>query len=275
MDIDRIEEVRKGSVVGRKVVMFKSTASTNDIAWEHASNPAHHGLCVLAETQTQGRGRRGRSWQSRPGESLLCSLLLIDQPIEAELLTLTAAVATAEAISGLCGLNVSIKWPNDVLAAGKKLAGILVEKRTVKGRTCFVVGVGVNCNQEAAAFEGHAMRTPPTSIRLETGASIDRTMLACELMAAFEDWLAKADVRSSSFSLSATKHAKACTPNPVIQRWMQLSALLGRHLTVECNNHTFRGSCRGVDPAEGLMVQLESGAVRVFDAAHTSILSVE
>ena len=194
LDVDQIERARQDALIGQKVVLYKSTASTNDIAWEHAGNPAHHGLCVLAEAQSKGRGRRGRSWHSRPGESLLCSLLLIDAPIEAELLTLTAAVATAEAISGLCGLKVRIKWPNDILIADRKLAGILVEKRTVKGRACFVVGVGVNCHQEAAAFEGHAMRTPPTSLRMETGALIDRTALACAFMAAFEEWLARAMV---------------------------------------------------------------------------------
>ncbi|NLW83782.1 MAG: biotin--[acetyl-CoA-carboxylase] ligase [Phycisphaerae bacterium] len=274
LNIDRIEKVHNGCVVGGRVAVFKSTASTNDAAWQYALNPAHHGLCVLAEEQTKGRGRRGRKWQSAAGESILCSILLIDTLIEAELLTLTAAVAVAEAIRNCCGLNATIKWPNDILVNGRKLAGILVEKRTVGGRTCYVVGVGVNCNQNVEAFNGHTLRTPATSIRIETASPIDRTGLVCALLQAFEDWL----VRSSSFSLSKSNRAKACTTNksnPVIRRWMQLSTLLGRHVTVECDNQTFSGFCRGMDPAEGLIVQLDSGPVRAFSANHTSLIRAE
>ena len=273
LDIDRIEEVRKGRVVGGKVVVFKSTASTNDAAWQYELNPAHHGLCVLAEEQTKGRGRRGRKWQSAAGESILCSILLIDTPIEAELLTLAAAVATAEAIRSFCRLNTAIKWPNDILVNSRKLAGILVEKRTVGGRTCYVVGVGVNCNQNVEAFNGHTLRTPATSIRIETASPIDRTGLVCALLQAFEDWLNKtteAEHKSNRPSSIVNRQS-----NPVIRRWMQLSTLLGRHVTVECDNQTFSGFCRGMDPAEGLIVQLDSGPVRAFSANHTSLIRAE
>ena len=274
LDIDQIEEARAKAILGRKVVMFKSTASTNDIAWEYAVNAANHGLCVLAEVQTKGRGRRGRTWHSGPGESLLCSLLLIDTPIEAELLTLTAAVATAEAIAASCKLNVTIKWPNDILIADKKLAGILVEKRTINKRICFVVGIGINCNQDLSAFDGHAMKMPPTSIKMETGLLIDRTGLVCALLSSFEAWLIKAIevAQDKNNRPSSIAHRPS---NPVINRWLQLSALLGRRVTVEHNNKTFSGFCRGIDPAEGLIVQLESGPVRAFDASHTSLVQVE
>ena len=76
LDVDRIEDARKGGCVGRKVVLYKSTASTNDIAWEYSANADNHGLCVLAESQHKGRGRRGRRgrmWYSEPGQSILCS----------------------------------------------------------------------------------------------------------------------------------------------------------------------------------------------------------
>lgn len=267
LDIDKIEQARTGCVVGQKVVVFKSTGSTNDIAWAYAGNPLHHGLCVLAEEQTQGRGRRGRVWQSGAGQSILCSILLIDIPTEAELLTLTAAVATAEAVRAFGGVNAGIKWPNDVLAGGRKLAGILVEKRTVAGRVCVVVGVGINCNQTAAAFEGAELRTPATSVRMETGACADRTGLVCELLNAFEGWLAKATEGEGT-----TRRTEG---NPVVERWMQLSTLLGRHVTVECDNQLYSGFCRGIDPSQGLVVQLESGAVRMFCAQRTSIVQTD
>ncbi len=236
LDVDRIEESRRDAVIGRKVILFKSTASTNDIAWEYAGNAAYHGLCVLAEEQTRGRGRRGRRWQSGAGESILCSILLIEAAIEAELLTLTAAVATAEAIRDHCGLNACIKWPNDVLVDGKNLAGILVEKRTVSGRMCCVVGLGINCTQDAGAFEGHTLRAPATSLRIETGEAIDRTELAGRVMGTVEEWLGKA---------TGERGASRPAENAVVRRWSQLSTLLGRHVTVECDNEHFSGFCRG------------------------------
>ena len=274
LNIDQIEQTRQTAVIGRKVVLYKSTASTNDVAWEYAVNPANHGLCVLAEEQTKGRGRRGRKWLGGAGESILCSILLIETAIEAELLTLTAAVATAEAIRSFCGLNAGVKWPNDILVGGKKLAGILVEKRTVGGRMCCIVGIGINCNQEAGAFEGHAMKMPPTSIKMETDLLIDRTGLVCALLSSFEAWLIKAIevAQDKNNRPSSIAHRPS---NPVINRWLQLSALLGRRVTVEHNNKTFSGFCRGIDPAEGLIVQLESGPVRAFDASHTSLVQVE
>lgn len=281
LDVDRIEESRRDAVIGRKVILFKSTASTNDIAWEYAGNAAYHGLCVLAEEQTRGRGRRGRKWQSRPGESILCSILLIEAAIGAELLTLTAAVATAEAIRDHCGLNACIKWPNDVLVDGKKLAGILVEKRTVSGRMCCVVGLGINCTQDAGAFEGQTLRAPATSVRMETGKIIDRTGLVCALMAGMEEWLGKAMVGTTT-TMVGTAHPTAAmvgtarpTENAVVRRWSQLSTLLGRHVTVECDNEHFSGFCRGMDPSEGLVVQLDSGAVRAFAASQTSLVRAE
>ncbi len=260
LDIDRIEVSRQGCVVGGKVVVFKSTASTNDAAWRYAANAAHHGLCVLAEQQTAGRGRRGRTWHSQPGRSILCSVLLIDTSLEAELLTLTAAVATADAIGNCCGLNTGIKWPNDILIAGKKLAGILAEQRTVCGKRCVVLGIGINCNQGPENLVGPDLRVPATSVRIETGAAADRTAMVCALMAAMEEWFGKATA------------GRGRPASAVIDRWAQLSTLLGRHLTVACDNHIFSGFCRGVDPAGGLIVQLDSGAIRAFAAHHTSIV---
>ena len=253
--IDRIEDARGAALIGRKVVLFKSTASTNDIAWEYAANNTHHGLCVLAESQRKGRGRRGRFWYSNPGESILASILLLDQPMEAELLTLTTAVATAEAIQAFCKLPCRIKWPNDILANGKKLAGILVEKRIVRKRHHFVIGIGINCNQPSAFFETHDLRIPATSLAIETSQSIDRTQLVCILLEKLEKWLKK------SHDYQA-----------ITSRWQQLSDLLGRHIIVESDNRQYSGFCRGIDPAEGLVVQLDAGPVRIFNANQTSIL---
>ncbi|MDH4201923.1 MAG: biotin--[acetyl-CoA-carboxylase] ligase [Phycisphaerae bacterium] len=252
---------RKDARIGSKVVVFQSTASTNDIAWEYASNADNDGLCVLTESQTKGRGRRGRMWFSEPGQSILCSVLLTKTNIEAELLTLAAAVATAEAISAFCNLPCRIKWPNDILIRNQKAAGILVEKRNIKSKPCFVVGIGINCNQTRETFQEYNLNLPATSLAIEGSQGIDRTGLICELLAKLEEWLDKAN-RPSSINNRQS---------PVVDRWLELSGMLGRHITLECDGQRFSGFCRGVDPVEGLIVHLDNSLVRMFGAAQTSI----
>ncbi|MHC4905234.1 MAG: biotin--[acetyl-CoA-carboxylase] ligase [Planctomycetota bacterium] len=235
-------------------MVFQSTASTNDIAWEYASNADNDGLCVLTESQNKGRGRRGRTWFSEPGQSILCSVLLTKINIEAELLTLAAAVATAEAISAFCDLPCRIKWPNDILVREQKVAGILIEKRTINNRPCYVVGIGINGNQNRETFEQYELNLPATSLAIETGQSIDRSGLVCELLQKIETWVENASHQSA-----------------IIDRWLQLSGILGQHLTVECDGRRYSGFCRGIDPAQGLILQLDNSLVRMFSAAQTSI----
>lgn len=258
LDIDRIEAARQDCQIGHKMVLFKSTASTNDIAWEYASNPAHHGLCVLAESQSKGRGRRGRIWQSSPRQSILLSILLRNQPLQAELLTLIAAVAAADAIQTFRGLPCRIKWPNDILVDGKKIAGILVEKKIIQKQHHFVVGIGINCNQSAGFFAEHNLNLPATSLAIETGNPINRTELICILLAKFDQWLAKRRDRQA-----------------ILSRWQQQSNLLGHHITLESDNRRYSGFCRGIDPAEGLIVQLDAGTVCIFSAHQTSLINVD
>jgi BirA family biotin operon repressor/biotin-[acetyl-CoA-carboxylase] ligase len=252
LNVDRIEESRRDAMIGRRVVVFKSTGSTNDIAWAYAANSVYDGLCVLAESQSKGRGRRGRTWHSRPNESILCSVLLMDPALEPERLTLAAGVAVAEAIRDFCGLSCRIKWPNDLLFAGRKLAGILVEKRLVNNQCRYVVGIGINCQQEPQSFADCRLNLPATSIRMETGHLVVRTELVCKLLKSLELWLDQ-------------------PADKVTEQWLQLSRMLARPISLECDGKTYRGTCRGVDPANGLIVQLDSGPIRFFHASQTSL----
>lgn len=262
LDVDQIEAARKDARVGRKVVLFKSTASTNDIAWEYANNPDNHGLCVLAEKQTAGRGRRGRAWFSEAGQSILCSILLTKTNIESELLTLTAAVVTAETVNHYCQLPVRIKWPNDILIQEQKVAGILVEKKVKNNKPCFVIGIGINCNQSRDIFSQYDLNVPATSLTLETGQAINRTALVCKLLEQCEEQLKKVHRPSSIVNHQS----------PIIQRWLELSGMLGRHITLECNGKQYSGFCRGIDPVQGLILQLDNSLVRMFSASQTSII---
>jgi BirA family biotin operon repressor/biotin-[acetyl-CoA-carboxylase] ligase len=144
---------------------------------------APEGAVVVADEQTEGRGRLGRAWEAPAGTSLLLSLRLLPEMPGDRLpeLTLVAAGALAESIRELTGLRPEIKHPNDVLLAGRKTAGVLAE--TVDGRV--TLGIGVNVNQTADELPGTA-RLPPTSLRVETGREYDRAHLLAELLARLE-----------------------------------------------------------------------------------------
>jgi len=148
------------------------------------------GAVAVAEEQSEGRGRLGRSWHAPAGTSVLVSVLL-RPPIEAARLpelSLVAGGAVAEAIAGMTGIDPTIKFPNDVLVGGRKLAGILAESS--EGRV--VLGIGVNANQTRDQLPADA-ETEPTSLRLELGEPVDRAALLSaillQLERAYDSWV--------------------------------------------------------------------------------------
>ena len=152
-------------VLGGPLVHLGEIGSTNDYARELALAGAVHGTVVLAESQTAGRGRQGRSWIAPPGSALTLSALLRLDRDRLALLPLAAAVATCEACEAVCEVEARIKWPNDVWLDGRKAAGILIEARPQEGWA--VVGIGLNVNtaqQFPAELEGIA-----TSLRIACG----------------------------------------------------------------------------------------------------------
>jgi BirA family transcriptional regulator, biotin operon repressor / biotin---[acetyl-CoA-carboxylase] ligase len=148
------------------------------------------GTVAVADEQTEGRGRLGRSWHAPPGTALLFSTLLIPavEPARLPELSLVAGGAVAEAIADISGLEPEIKFPNDVLIAGRKVAGILAESS--EGRV--VLGIGVNANQDDTELPADA-QTEPTSLRLELGRRVDRAELLAAILSclelAYDDWL--------------------------------------------------------------------------------------
>jgi BirA family biotin operon repressor/biotin-[acetyl-CoA-carboxylase] ligase len=128
LDPDLIRANLRTRQIGRKVLVYEQTLSTNDVAAEYARNPDNLGLAVFAEEQTAGRGRGGARWHSARGDSLLFSVVLPGD-VGHELLSLTCAVAVAEGIGRVGGLPAGIKWPNDIVLDDKKVAGILLESK--------------------------------------------------------------------------------------------------------------------------------------------------
>ncbi|MCD8067356.1 MAG: biotin--[acetyl-CoA-carboxylase] ligase [Lachnospiraceae bacterium] len=187
-DIFQEEELQRavrGKWAGCKVIYKKTTGSTNlDAAAMAGELP--HGAVIVADEQTAGRGRRGRSWVSEAEGNIYFSLLLKPDflPERASMVTLVMALAVAEAIENVTKLSAGIKWPNDIVIGGKKVCGILTELRAEPDLIHhIVIGVGINAHQKNFSEEALAYAT---SIDLETGGFLNRTELITEVWARFE-----------------------------------------------------------------------------------------
>lgn len=242
--------------VGRTILILESVSSTNDAAWESAGRSDSDGLCVFAEIQTAGRGRRGRTWYSGKGESLLFSILLQQCPLQADILTLASAVAVAESLARQFPLNIQIKWPNDVLIENKKICGILTEFRRVNSQPCFVIGIGINIHQRHAFFDSLSLDVPATSLSIETNTAGDRNALAASMLNSLDHWL------------SICRYA----PQQVADIWKHYNRQIGSQIRILENQQEFRGTCLDIDPAKGLLVQLNRGPIRFFHAANCMVI---
>lgn len=255
LDHDKIKSHLRTKRIGRQVVVYKSTASTNNVAAEYAKTKANNGLVVLAEQQTSGRGRSGNKWVTDKADSVICSILLTECVITSELLSLACAVATAEALGKCSNCTAQIKWPNDIILNNKKVAGILVESKKVGKQTAYVIGIGINCHQQKKDFPPELQKTA-TSIDIESNTVTDRISLIRRLLVSVEQWL----------DIAEKKQQK------VLERWQKLSTQLNHRVSLVYNGKCFVGNCIGIDPQQGLILQLDTGGIRMFHAAQATIV---
>jgi BirA family biotin operon repressor/biotin-[acetyl-CoA-carboxylase] ligase len=234
--------------LGRKIHHFEEVESTNDEAHRLAEAGALHGEVVVADFQTRGRGRRGRSWVAPRGKALTFSIVLRPAiaPARAPEITIAAAVAAAEAAREMGAGSARIKWPNDVECKGRKIAGLLTELRAEPDRVRHaVLGVGVNVSLQMHDFP-EELRPVATSLLLESGERQPRPLVCARLLEHVEEWL----------SLHETEGF-----GPVADRWRELSSTLGRKVRIT-----------GADPIEGDAVDLaEDGALLVRAAGGTLV----
>ena len=232
----------------RRVVFEKEVDSTNRLARDLAIAGAVEGTIVVAESQTGGRGRKGRNWFSPPGVGIYLSLVLRPrfQPAEAPKMTLLAGVALAETIRPLVPSRVAIKWPNDVLAGGRKFAGILIEIGTeIDAIDYMVVGVGLNVNTPPGLFPAE-LRARVTSIAAESGHPVSRTDVLAAFLGRFEGWYGR--VEREGFG-------------PVIRRWRELSDMAGRRVRVNSFSGSTEGVIEGIDDDGTLLLRTAAGGV--------------
>ncbi|MDH4036760.1 MAG: biotin--[acetyl-CoA-carboxylase] ligase [Candidatus Krumholzibacteria bacterium] len=174
--------------LGRRVYFFPETESTNDVALELARAGEPEGTIVVADYQTRGRGRRGHAWTSPPGRDVMCSVILRPQADARASLAVTLAIATAisVALSKLLDTDLMVKWPNDVVGAAGKIAGILAESAASAGRVDHVVvGMGINVNATPDDWPAE-WRAAAASCRTLTGVVWDRALVLADVLGTIE-----------------------------------------------------------------------------------------
>jgi BirA family biotin operon repressor/biotin-[acetyl-CoA-carboxylase] ligase len=186
-DLARAAELVAGAgcTLGRPMVLLAETSSTNDLATSAAREGAPHGATWVAEQQTRGRGRRGHAWFSPPGQGLLFSVLLRVpcSPARIPPLALVAGLAVRDSVAAASGAAIQIKWPNDVLFGGRKVAGVLVEAVTIGSRVeAVVVGVGINVHTRAFPAEIADIATSVALVSRASSAPPDRASILANVL---------------------------------------------------------------------------------------------
>jgi BirA family biotin operon repressor/biotin-[acetyl-CoA-carboxylase] ligase len=208
------------------IVRLGVVDSTQTVAFTLAEGGATDGTVVVATSQRAGRGRRGRVWLDEPGASLLFSILVRPRlaPTQWPLLSLMAAVAVARALGRVAGLSARLKWPNDVLVGGRKVAGIILESR-LTGQGVVIIGVGINLAQERFPpdLEGRA-----TSVRQASGQLIEPERLLRAVLDEIDTWRTKLEGEGFRAIGDAWKALSS-----TLGAWVRVDEVSGRAIDLE------------------------------------------
>jgi BirA family biotin operon repressor/biotin-[acetyl-CoA-carboxylase] ligase len=234
--------------IGKEIHYFREVNSTNEVAKKLAREGAPEGTIVIAESQSRGKGRRGKKWISPLGGAWMSIILRPDTlPLNAPQLTFTAGVAAAKTIKDEYGLDVSIKWPNDILIENKKVCGILTEISTEKDAIDYVItGIGIDANIDVDLLPPE-LRETTTSIKRELNHDISRMILVQKFLGNFEnmyDEFNKGNFRD------------------ILNKWREFSKTIGSKVEIRKRTEIVRGEAVGVNNKGALILELKDGTLR-------------
>jgi BirA family biotin operon repressor/biotin-[acetyl-CoA-carboxylase] ligase len=236
------------SWLGQTEYLFDSIESTQHKAHQLAKAGAPSGTLIRALTQTAGRGRYGRKWHSKAGEGICLSFLVRPDLTITEVpqLTLLTAVAVLKGLLAQAPLHYQIKWPNDILIGKKKIAGILTEMNLHQHLLDYVViGIGVNVNQEKAAFP-EELKQIASSVRIESGLSVDINQLTISILQAWEHWYHL--YQAHGFL-------------PIKHVWEAHAISIGTRMLVRQSHKAIEGICQGITNEGALLLEDGYGTV--------------
>ncbi|RKX28559.1 MAG: biotin--[acetyl-CoA-carboxylase] ligase [Candidatus Zixiibacteriota bacterium] len=236
--------------IGKRIMAYNRVGSTNDLAAERANEGAVDGTVIIAEEQTKGRGRLGRSWHSSPASGAYISIILRPSftPDKAPGVSLLTALVLVECLQSYCSKGVQIKWPNDVYIEGKKVAGILTELSAEgAGIHHLVVGVGININNVLSDFPPEISGTA-TSVRIACGRVINRVGLVQRFLERFE-----------SEYIAFCRDGLICC----IDRLRRYSYLSGRQVKLSSGNRIIEGTAIDIDANGALIVERNGKTIAI------------
>ncbi|MDP1759206.1 MAG: biotin--[acetyl-CoA-carboxylase] ligase, partial [Thermodesulfovibrionales bacterium] len=237
-------------------------------AMELAEKGGHHGTVVIADRQLKGKGRLGRTWFSPSKSNIYMSVIVRPEiePKDATLLTIMSAISCARAIRNSTGIEVKIKWPNDLMVSERKLGGILTEMKSDQDRIVFaVIGIGINVNSSLDAFPSD-VRAVAASVMEELregkgikacSQEISRTLIIAAILNELERWF-KVLIKGGRIQL--------------INEWKKLSSTLGRKVKVVSGKDTFSGIAEDIDDEGMLILRLPSGGLKKISAGDVTML---
>jgi BirA family transcriptional regulator, biotin operon repressor / biotin---[acetyl-CoA-carboxylase] ligase len=238
--------------IGHKIIHYFRAESTNTTALELSPQEGPHGTVVIAEEQTGGRGRMGRTWYSEKSSGIYVSVLLRPplSPAAAPILTLLAGIAACDGVRSVTGLPVDIRWPNDLLVNGKKVCGILTEMQAELDRLHKVVlGIGINVNHREMPEELGAIAT---SLAMEGGQRYSRLQILAALLRELEHY----------YHL-LLKEGNAA----IIRRWAAASSYAeGKRVRIKTQAGEFRATTAGLDSTGALKIRYDDGKVELLVA---------
>jgi BirA family transcriptional regulator, biotin operon repressor / biotin---[acetyl-CoA-carboxylase] ligase len=230
----------------KQIACFGEIDSTNARAKELAVQAAPEGAVVIANSQLSGRGRRGRSWFSPALTGIYMSLIIRPHisPAEAPKLTLMTSVALAEAIETISNLKTEIKWPNDILISGRKVAGILTEISTEMEFVHYIIiGIGINVNTQSESFP-EDIKDRATSLYIESGRQYSRVGMIRMILEKFEEIY-------NTFKIGGFKRT--------LKEWKKRADIVGRTVEVNTMNTIYKGEVTSIDEEGGLIVKDSRG----------------
>jgi BirA family biotin operon repressor/biotin-[acetyl-CoA-carboxylase] ligase len=263
--IERVADVLSPSLLrrrlhdsqfGKRIYHYFKAGSTNSIAMDLGQAGEPHGAIVLAEEQTAGRGRSGRAWHSEKTNGIYVTILLRPQisPLLAPLLPMVAGLAVRDAVFEETELAPDLRWPNDVLMAGKKFAGILTEMHAEPDRVRFVIiGIGIDVNHAAMPAD---LAKIATSLRMVTGKTYSRLQLLVRLLRHLETYY-------NQFLEEG--------PAPIVARFNDVSSYArGKHVRISMAKDVFTGTTEGLEPNGLLRVRRDDGRLEVIMSGDVS-----
>jgi BirA family biotin operon repressor/biotin-[acetyl-CoA-carboxylase] ligase len=256
-----LDDIRAGvkGLIGKEVLFYETANSTNTVGEALAEKGKAEGTVIIADSQEKGRGRLGRSWLSPLGLNIYMSILLRPEiePKDTTLITIMAALGCTVALRRVTGLNVTIKWPNDLIVSDKKIGGILTEIRIANKKVKYAVtGIGINVNMDSDTLPNE-IKEIATSIKIETGMPYSRAEILTEILNQIDCW----------YGVLKEKRRKE-----LLYEWQLLTSTLGKKVKIITSKETLTGLAESIDNEGMLVLRLPTGSLRVIRTGDLTVL---